>query len=66
MPITDSNLEGMFTFETGATPSPDDPPFHILFLGDWSGDGAKPELAKRRPFMIDRDNFGALMERLGV
>ncbi|MBK7707575.1 MAG: type VI secretion system contractile sheath large subunit [Acidobacteria bacterium] len=66
MPITDSNLEGMFTFETGATPSPDDPPFHILFLGDWSGDGAKPELAKRRPFMIDRDNFGALMERLDV
>ncbi len=66
MPITDSNLEGMFTFETGATPSAEEPPFHVLFVGNWSGDGAKPGLEARRPIMIDRDNFDSVMERLGV
>lgn len=66
MPITDSNLEGMFTFETGATPSAEEPPFHMLFMGNWSGDGAKPGLDSRRPVMIDRDNFDSVMERFGV
>lgn len=66
MPITDSNLEGMFTFETGATPSAEEPPFHVLFLGNWSGGAAKSDLNSRRPIMIDRDNFDAVMERLGV
>lgn len=66
MPITDSNLEGMFTFETGATPSAEKPPFHVLFLGNWSAAAARTDLDSRRPVMIDRDNFDSVMERLGV
>ena len=63
MPISDSNLEGMFTFESEATPVPDEPPFHVLFVGDWSGDGPKRDLDARTVKLIDRDNFDEMIER---
>ncbi len=44
----------------------DEPPFHILFLGDWSGDANKAALAARRVIEIDRDNFDETIERLKV
>jgi type VI secretion system protein ImpC len=67
MPITDSNLEGMFTFESaGRTPLPDEPEFHLLFIGDWSGDGLKKDVEARRVRAIDRDDFDKAMERFGT
>lgn len=66
MPITDSGLEGMFTFGEVGSPSAEEPPFHVLFLGDWSGDGPKKDFSDRRALVIDRDNFDSVMERFGV
>ncbi|HRH40191.1 MAG TPA: type VI secretion system contractile sheath large subunit [Pyrinomonadaceae bacterium] len=54
----ESNLEGSFTLESGGNVVEDDDPFHILCLGNWSGNGEnETALDKRRPMMIDRDNF---------
>jgi len=63
---SDSNLESKFTFETEATPIPEEPPFHILLLGDWSGNLNYRELSERRPIIIDRDNFDSVMRKLKV
>ena len=66
MPISDENVEAMFTFgsETGGVI--DQPPFRMLVLGDWSGDGSKKDLADRRPFEIDRDNFDEAIRKMGA
>ena len=66
MPPINSNLETQFTFETEATPIPDNSPFKILLLGDWSGSAAKTDLSQRQPIEIDRDNFDDVMKRLKV
>jgi type VI secretion system protein ImpC len=63
---SDSNLESKFTFETNANPISEEPPFHILLLGDWSGNLKRPELSERRPIGIDRDNFDSVMRKLKV
>ncbi len=63
---TDSNFESNFTFETPGTPLPDELPFHILFLGDWSGNSSLTNFNERRPIVIDRDNFDEVMRRLNV
>ncbi len=61
----DTNLEGTFTLESGGNVVDDDAPFHILCLGNWSGHGANEiELAKRRPMMIDRDNFDDVIRKI--
>ncbi|MBA2379978.1 MAG: type VI secretion system contractile sheath large subunit [Blastocatellia bacterium] len=44
----------------------DEPPFHILFLGNWSGDGSKTAVAERRRIEIDRDNFDETIAKLDV
>ena len=62
----DTNFESNFTFETSATPLPEDPLFHILLLGDWSGTGSQTALSERHPLVIDRDNFDKVMKRLNV
>ncbi|HEV2765413.1 MAG TPA: type VI secretion system contractile sheath large subunit, partial [Pyrinomonadaceae bacterium] len=47
-------------------------PFRILLVGDFSGRASRGEavepgeLAARRPFVVDRDNFDEVMRRLGV
>ncbi len=63
---SDSDLESTFTFESEGNPSADAPPFNILLLGNWSGNGEKRNLSERRPVSIDRDNFNELIERLNV
>lgn len=62
----ESNLEGFFTFETGENPLPEELPFHILLLGNWSGNGEKKDLVARRPVLVDRDNFNEVMRRMNV
>jgi Uncharacterized protein conserved in bacteria len=66
MPITDDNLEAMFTFETEKGGVIDEPPFRMLVLGDWSGDGAKKDFVDRRPVEIDRDNFDEAMRKMAA
>lgn len=61
---TDTDFESKFTFETEANPLAEDPPFHILVLGDWSAKGAKKNLSERCPIAIDRDNFDEVIRRL--
>ena len=63
---SDSGFEAKFTLERERGGIIDEPPFRMLVLGDWSGDGAKTPLADRRPIEIDRDNFDDVMARLGV
>lgn len=55
-------------FETEANVLPEDPPFHILFLGDYSGRESRSDVGapKRRPVFIDRDNFDEVISRLDV
>lgn len=61
----ETNLEGTFTFETGGNVVEDDTPFHILCLGNWSGNiGSEVELSKRRPIVIDRDNFDDVIRKI--
>ena len=64
MPISDIGLEAEFTFERDPGMAIDEPPFRILMLGDWSGDGEKSALAMRKPIEIDRDNFDEVVARL--
>lgn len=55
-------------FATDANTLPEDPPFHMLFLGDWSGRESRSDVGtpKRRPIFIDRDNFDETISRLNV
>jgi type VI secretion system protein ImpC len=62
----DANFESEFTFENSAVPLPEEPPFHILFLGDWSGNSNRKDLDERKPFVVDRDNFDEVLKRLNV
>jgi type VI secretion system ImpB/VipA family protein len=64
--LNDTGLETEVRFgsETGGVV--DEPPFHVLALGNWSGDADKRDLSARSPIEIDRDNFDEVMERLGT
>lgn len=66
---SDSNLEAEFTLETESQPIPDDPPFKILLLGDWSGRESRfltEEIVLSGPRIIDRDNFDDVFRKLNV
>lgn len=66
---SDSNLEAEFTFETASQPVPEDPPFKMIFLGDWSGRGSQfsgEGASPPRPVFIDRDNFEDVLRKLDV
>lgn len=66
---TDTDFDTKITLETEATPSKDDPPFHILLLGDWSG---RESLSRAfnpsglRFVEVDRDNFESVLAKLSV
>lgn len=62
----DPNLEMDFTLESERSGVVDEPAFQLLVLGDWSADGEKRELARRRTIEIDRDNFDDAMNGLAV
>lgn len=60
-----SSLEGSFTLESGGNQADKDSPFHILCLGNWSGNGEnKVEISQRRPVIIDRDNFDDVIRKI--
>lgn len=63
---TGNDFESEFTLENAAVALPDEPPFHILLLGDWSGNSNRKSLNERRPVVIDRDNFEAVLKKLNV
>lgn len=65
---SDSDLETKFTFETESQSLPEDPPFHILLLGDWSGRGDKllTEILRSKPVSVDRDNFDQILSKYNV
>ena len=63
---SDDGLEARFTLERERGGVIEEPPFRMLVLGDWSGDGPKKNAAERRPIDVDRDSFDDLMGRLGT
>lgn len=63
---TSNEFESEFTLENTATPLPEEPPFHVLLLGDWSGNSTRKSLNDRRPIVVDRDNFDAVLKKLNV
>ena len=60
----ETNLEGFFTLESGGNMVDEASPFHILCLGNWSGNAEKVALEKRRPIVIDRDNFDDVIRKV--
>jgi len=62
----DPNLETDFTLESERSGIVDEPSFQLLVLGDWTADGERSELSRRRPIEIDRDNFDDVTRGLGV
>ena len=62
----EEGLESTFTLESEKGGVVEEPPFRVLMLGNWSGDGEKRGLHDRKPVEIDRDNFDEVMARLGV
>lgn len=66
MPIdlNDSSLEAQFSFGPESGGVIEEVPFHILFLGDWSGDGEGT--TRRDPIEIDRDNYDEILAKLGT
>lgn len=66
MQTIDSGLEALFTLESSKTGIIEEPPFRILVLGDWSGDGLKSSISSRKPIQIDRDNFDEILSKLHV
>ena len=62
----EDTLESKFTLESDKGGVIDEPPFHLLVMGDWSGDGEKRPLSERSPIEIDRDNFDEVMAKFGV
>ena len=59
-------LEMDFTLESDKSGVIDEPIFQMLVLGDWSADGSKHDIARRKTIEIDRDNFDDVMNGLGV
>ncbi len=68
MPIdpNDRGFEAQFNFGDASGNVVDDPPFHILALGNWSGDANGGDISSRRTIEIDRDNFDEVMARLNT
>lgn len=67
----DTDFEAKVSLEREATPIPEDPPFHILFLGDYSGRENQNKYEKNptqdyKAIEIDRDNFDDVMRSLKV
>ncbi len=66
-----TSFETEVSLEREAVPIPEDPPFHILVAGDFSGrnnllHSTEASLNTPKPLEIDRDNFEDVMKRLNV
>ena len=62
MSIFTDDHETKVTLEAGGNALPDDMPFRLLLLGDWSGRSSRADsnesgFRTSRPVEIDRDNF---------
>ncbi len=66
MPIRSDDLETAVTLEKSRTGIIEEPPFHLMVLGDWSGDGEKRPIDNRKPIEIDRDNFDEVITQLAT
>lgn len=66
MPISDIGMEAKFTLESERAGEINEPPFHILAIGDWSGSGKKEPPGERRPMEIDRDNIDEVIARMNT
>lgn len=68
MPIdlNDTGLESSVSFGNVSGGVIEDLPFHILALGNWSGDAERRDFSARRPIEIDRDNFDEVIARLNT
>ncbi len=68
MPIdlNDTGLEAQFSFGDASGNVVEEYPFHILALGNWSGDAERREMSARRTVEIDRDNFDEVIARLNT
>lgn len=66
MAINASDLDTAVTLESQRTGVVEEPPFHVLVLGDFSADAEKGPLEERRPVEIDRDNFDEVIGQLGT
>lgn len=67
MPISAEDLETRVTMETGDGALPDEMPFKMLLIGDWSGRGDRPaslDFGLRRPQLIDRDNYEDVLRKI--
>ena len=65
---SDTDYETKVTLESEMMPLDEEPPFHILLPGDWTGRESRSVTSapEYQPIEIDRDNFDAVMKRLGV
>ncbi len=68
---TETDFESQVSMETEAIALPDDPPFRILLLGDYSGrvnlaNSSDSVIPESKPIAIDRDNFEDVMKKLNV
>ncbi len=68
---TDNDFKAQVSLETEAIPVPEDSPFHILFLGDYSGRQNLTQNSEIVPpdfqtYEIDRDNFEEVMKELRI
>lgn len=68
MNASDTDYETKITLEVGGVALPDDVPFNILLLGNWSGVQADltDDFSKLKPTEINRDNFEDVMGKLAV
>ena len=65
----DTDFDTQITLETRGSEMPEESPFYILFLGDWSGRENRSinfDTDKLSPIEIDRDNFEDVMKKLNV
>ena len=68
MPNLTDDFETKITLEAEGNALPDEMPFRLLLIGDWSGRSSRSDLAAAdyRPVEIDRDNFEEAMRKLRV
>lgn len=62
----ESDFETAVTLEGAKTGVVEEPPFRMLVMGDWSGDGGGKPPGERRPVEIDRDNVDGMIARMGT
>ncbi len=65
----DIDFDTKVTLGTESMPIEENLPFHILFLGDWSGRESRPaesDLLNSHPIEIDRDNFNEVMKKFRI